>query len=182
MGPELTAHIEAVTPRLLLWARLRLWQRNLRLEPEDLVQEVWCRVLDKAPEFSGDRAAFEAWALEIGKYILLEQARRSRRVGRVQLAEGRSSRMFALGAVADTITTLTRKVARDDEWQRFLAEVEKLDPDDQKLLLLCGVERLRHADVAIQLGLSKEAVTKRWQRLRDRISLLPWPQRLGEMA
>lgn len=165
--------MQAATPRLLLWARLRLLGRGLRLEPEDLVQEVWCRALAKATEFEGDDSAFEAWSIEVAKYILLEQARHARRLGRVQLAEGRSSRVQALGAVPAAITTLTRKVARDDEWRRFLEEVEKLDPDDQRLLLLCGVERLRHADVAVQLGLSRDAVTKRWQRLRDKLSLLP---------
>lgn len=182
MANELAAHIEAVTPRLLLWARLRLLHRGMRLEPEDLVQEVWCRVLAKSDGFAGDRSAFEAWAIEIAKYILLEQARRSRRLGRVELADGRSSRMFALGAVAAEITTLTQKVAREDEWRRFLDSVETLDPDDQKLLLLCGLERLRHADVAVQLGLSQEAVTKRWQRLRDRLSQMPWPEKLERFS
>ena len=44
-----------------------------------------------------------------------------------------------------------------------------MDPVDQKVYLLCGLEDLPHADVAVQLGMERGTVTKRWQRLRAKL-------------
>jgi RNA polymerase sigma factor (sigma-70 family) len=173
----LAPRMEAMSPRLLVWVRLRLGS-HVRTEPEDVVQEVWCRVLDRFHAFDPASRSFEGWVFNIAKFILLETVRRSRIHERVRLTEGRSSMVRILHEVPESITTMTHKVARREGMQEFTHALSQLEPDDQKLYVLCGLENRKHADVAAQLGIGKEAVTKRWQRLRVRLRQLKPPSGL----
>ena len=51
----------------------------------------------------------------------------------------------------------------------------RLGSEERDLIVLCGLEGLPLQDVAARLGLGLEAVTKRWQRLRERLSTGPGP-------
>ncbi len=63
--------------------------------------------------------------------------------------------------------------------QLFLAQVRELsDKEDQQIVVWCGLEGMACSDAAVQLGLSTDAVIKRWQRLRQRLRERPWAQAL----
>jgi len=168
--------IERLSPRLLAWVRLRLGGRGGRLDAEDVVQEVWCRALQK---LGGDRATedklSEGWVFQIAKFVLLESLRKAQLLDRVQFAEGRSSRVQAIQQFPAELTTMTRRLAREEGMRAFLDRIEALDPVDKKIYLLCGLEALEHQDVAVQLGMERGAVTKRWQRLRQKLSQMRPP-------
>lgn len=163
---ERLAQLERMAPRLLLWAGTRLHGRARR-EVEDFVQDVLCRSLVLLPRFRGGN--LDAWVFQIARNMLLEQLRRVRRAGRVQHAEGASSLEAGLDQRPASITTLTRRVAERDDVRAVLALVETLGDVDRDLVRLCGLEALPPREVGVQLGMSEEAVAKRWYRLRARL-------------
>jgi RNA polymerase sigma-70 factor (ECF subfamily) len=48
-------------------------------EPEDLTSEVFLRVFDRLPQFSGDEPNFRSWLFTISHRILIDDARRRQR-------------------------------------------------------------------------------------------------------
>jgi RNA polymerase sigma-70 factor (ECF subfamily) len=48
-------------------------------EPEDLTSEVFLRVFDRLPQFSGDEPHFRSWLFTIAHRILIDDARRRQR-------------------------------------------------------------------------------------------------------
>lgn len=169
--PAWQAELETVLPRLHGWAHLRL--RGQRLDPDDLVQEILMRVVTRIDQFRGGQ--FGAWVFAIAKNVLLECLRRGRQAARVQLVDGHSSRQLGMQEIPASITALSQRIARGDDVRQLLAAAAGLDDTDQRLVLLCGLEGLVPREVAPQVGLSEEAVAKRWYRLRQRLrsDLLP---------
>jgi RNA polymerase sigma-70 factor (ECF subfamily) len=49
------------------------------IEPEDLTSEVFLRVFDRLPQFSGDEAHFRSWLFTIAHRILIDDVRRRQR-------------------------------------------------------------------------------------------------------
>jgi RNA polymerase sigma factor (sigma-70 family) len=159
-----------LAPALHAWAELRLG-RGLRRElaPEDLAQEVWLRALEALPSYSPARCSFRAWLFAVGKRVLLEVQRRARRHGKELPAGGSSTRLAALGEVPFEVTSLTRRVAKDEQVQRFVARVRELDDVERMTVIHCGFEELSLREAAQRLGESYDATAKRWQRLRERL-------------
>jgi DNA-directed RNA polymerase specialized sigma24 family protein len=75
-----------------------------------------------------------------------------------------------LAEVPESVTSLTRRVAREEGLRRFLAEVEALPHEDRELLVICGLEGRPASEAAQQLDLTHEAARKRWLRLRERLA------------
>ena len=53
--------------------------RRVRREPEDLTSEVFLRVFDRLPQFTGDEPHFRSWLFTIAHRILIDDARRRQR-------------------------------------------------------------------------------------------------------
>lgn len=169
---QVRAQLEALTPSLLAWCHVRLLGRPAA-DAEDLTQEILCRAVGQLTKFTGGNLG--AWVFTIGKNVLLEHLRRRRRTERVRTADGHSSAYDAMGQVAAEMTTLTRRVAQRDDLQALLEMVRALDPKERDLAVLCGMEGQTCGAAAIQLGLSEDAATKRWQRLRKQLAArAPW--------
>lgn len=167
---------ERLAPALLTWARLRIrpaWRAHI--DETDVVQEVWCRAWRAFPDFDADRIPFRYWTFRIAKNVLLEASRKLRSSG---AAAGTTTRLLILSQVPDEATGLTQRVRRDEELELFADWAQTLPEDDRKLLLHVGLEGLPHAEAAERLGLSTEALSKRWQRLKQRIEEHAVPRRL----
>jgi len=161
---------ERVAPAVHTWAELRIRpsQRNV-LEPTDLVQEVWLRAWRGLEGLDIETVPFRPWIFRIAKNVLLEGLRRAQtRDGGP--AAGSSTRQFAVANVPDAVTAVSRRLVRDESIQAFTEEVRELEADDQKLVTHCGLEGLPYAEVGTRLGLSTDAVAKRWRRLRAKLS------------
>lgn len=159
---------EEVAPAVHAWAELRLRpaQRAL-LDPGDLVQEVWLRAWRGLAGLDLDAVPFRPWVFRIAKNVLLEALRRSQAAG--PGTPGPTTRLFALANVPDSVTAVSRRLVRDEGLAAFTEEVRSLPPDDRKLVTHCGLEGLTYAEVGSRLGLTTDAVAKRWQRLRSRL-------------
>ena len=157
-------------PALVAWTRLRVAGLPPgRVEVDEVVQETCVRALENFGRFT-ERASFRSWAIGIAQKVLLEMMRRD---GRVRSAPLHSDGRSHLSQVPDSVTTVSRAVARDDGFARMVAWIFELPSEDRELLLLHALEERPLASVAERLHVSEEAVAKRWQRLRARLQEQP---------
>jgi RNA polymerase sigma factor (sigma-70 family) len=162
-----------VAPALYAWAELRIRpSMRARLEPQDLVQEVWLRGMKSYARFEERGISFRAWAFKIGKNILMETIRAARSDPGAQGTP--SQAWLSLDGIPQNITSFTQRLAREDSVRAFLAHAAELDEDDRMLLIHCGLEDETCAEASVKLGLTEDAAIKRWQRLKTRLRERPW--------
>lgn len=166
-----------IAPALFTWASLRI-RPAMRgaLDPEDVVQEVWCRAWKSIDRYDPDETPFRLWVFRIAKNVLLEGFRKLRRGG--EPAAGPTTRLFQLQNLPDSATAVSRKVARHEGIAVLLEWVEALDDEDRQLFVHCGLEGLSYAEVAERMQLQRDTIAKRWQTLRARIASFGAPREL----
>lgn len=182
---------ERVAPALFAWLHLRLGPAaRRRLDPEDVVQEIWLRALRAFPAFDPERGPFRGWIFQITKYELLDTFRDlaasalPTQPGPPTAADEPARDAAApkaapgLSQVPEQVTSFTRRIARDEGLQQLLAQVATLPKDEHALVLHCGLEGRPASEVAVMLGLTHEATRKRWQRLRSTLRSYGWVQKL----
>ena len=156
---------ERIAPALTAWANIRIPAAlTSRLEPEDLVQEVWVRAMSKVSTFDPKRSSFRAWIFRVAKLVLLENFRR---LNSSTVAADKSS-SAGVESVPAEITSVCHAAARNEHVLALARFTETLNEDERKLLLHRGLEGLPHNEVAAILGVDREVAMKRWQRLRAR--------------
>ena len=167
--PSFPSLYEEVAPALYAWASLRL-RPGLRgrIDPEDVLQEVWVRAIEAEPRRRELGTAFRPWVFGMAKNVLLEALRKTE-LGRGEGWGNPSSHLALVDQLPDQATAITRRVAKDENMRLFLERARELADDDRMILLHHGFEGLAHADVATRLGLPRDTVAKRWQRLRSRL-------------
>lgn len=164
---------ERLAPALHVWGEVRI-RDDLRavIEPQDLVQEVWCRAWRSMPGFD-ESTPFRYWVFRIAKNVLLEATRNKRKAG-----SGSTTRLVALHAVPADATAISQRVARDEGCRKLHEWVAGLDDDDRELVLHCGLEGETHAEVSRKMNLERETVSKRWQRLKLKLQDQGLPREL----
>lgn len=164
-----------VAPGLYAWANLRIRPSlRARIDPEDLLQEVWIRALRAFPNYDPARGPFRPWLFQVAKFVLLDAFRRLR-PGEIQPQAGGETGGVHMSAIPDDATSVTGRVARLDGMRAFLDEVERLPDDDRAMVMHIGLEGLSIKEAAVQLDLSHAATEKRWQRLRQKLAARKWP-------
>ena len=69
----------------------------------------------------------------------------------------------------ESVTALSAKIMKRESIRQLFGTLDGLDLSDRRLVMMCGLEELPFADVAKLMNLSRDAVAKRWQRLRARL-------------
>ncbi|MEM7201522.1 MAG: sigma-70 family RNA polymerase sigma factor [Planctomycetota bacterium] len=176
---DFTGRYQRVAPALYVWASLRI-RAGLReyCEVDDLLQEAWCRAYAIRHRFDAAEVEFRPWLFRIAKNVLFEVKREARQCARAPHGQGRTSRLFVLEAVPDGVTSITRRLARDEALRRFRDRLDALPEEDRELVVLVGIEGASQADAAERLGMGYEALRKRWQRLRARLEAEGLPETL----
>ncbi|HEV8114045.1 MAG TPA: sigma-70 family RNA polymerase sigma factor [Planctomycetota bacterium] len=165
---------ERVAPSLYAWARVRSSPgQGFAIEADDLLQETWTRALEGIANFDDTRASFRSWIFGIAKNVAYE-AWRSKSVTPEGIRGPTPSRANALDSWPDVQTSIRSRLARDESVQRFLEHVAGFDPVDRMLLVHCGMEGSECSFVATRIGITADAATKRWQRLRARLGQQPF--------
>lgn len=175
-----TAYAECA-PAVRAWASVRArGPLGTWFEPDDLVQELSYQAWRAFPSFDPERGSFRPWLFGIANRIVLHLLRGAARAhdnaGPLALLESHAD------TVPDDLTTISRRVARDETLERFAAYVQTLDELDRDLVVYRGLEQLPHERIAELLGLSLEATKKRWQRLRDELRETPVAKHLLETS
>jgi len=130
-----------------------------RAEAEDVVQDVFVRILKRAPDLLTVRD-LRVWLIRITWNLSID---RRRRVRHVQIDEDFAKSLVATNAPADE--------ALDDaqRMKAVLRELEKLPRAERQVLLLSTVEELETPEVAKVLGRSESAVRALLFRARTRL-------------
>jgi RNA polymerase sigma factor (sigma-70 family) len=158
-----------VAPSLVAWASVRV-RRALRawVDPEDLVQETMVRAFDRFASFDSTLGNFRQWVFGIANNVLKEILAAAAKPGAKPSKLAASSRVL-LDQLPQEITSISRRLMRDEAFAAFVARLDELEDDDRKLVLFVGFEGLGHEASSRLLGISIDAGEKRWQRLRRRL-------------
>ena len=161
---------ERLAPAIYAWATLRIkGSVRSRLEPEDVVQEVWWRAMDSFDSFDPAKGSFRPWIFQIATHTLLKSFRRMRVRGEME-DQHRRARLKALPEhLADQATSVSRRAARSEQVQVLLGEAAHLDDRDRLLFIHCALEGKKTPEAARIIGMTAVATAKRWQRLRQRL-------------
>lgn len=170
-----------MAPALHAWACMRLAAgERPRVLPEDLTQEIWLRAFQVFGKFDAGRTSFRAWLFAVAKNVLLEVRRRLREQRPEQGALGSTTRLLALDQVPEDVTSISRRLAKAEDVQRFVARLQQLEPVELQTALHCGLEGMPQAEAAARLGEPPATTAKRWQRLREQMRT--WGAPLGLLA
>lgn len=159
---------ERLAPSLFSWARLRI-PPSIRpfLDEQDVVQEVWLRAVSIIDRYDPEKVNFRAWIFRVAKNVLLEAIRKLRADPRMRMESGPSTRIFVVQNCPDSITLMSVRMRRDEGIKIFTDYIDNLSSPDREILIHSGLEGLSAQEVADRLNLTRESVTKRWQRLRE---------------
>jgi RNA polymerase sigma-70 factor, ECF subfamily len=119
---------------------------------EDLVQETWMRVLDRARQYDG-RSRFEPWLFSIARHLAIDHLRRE---GRDMVAE--------LEAPPDAADSPFAIAARSEDASRIATAMDGLPPAYREALLLRFQEELSLEEISQVAGAPVSTVSSRIQR------------------
>ena len=137
------------------------------VDPGDLVSSGVFGLIDAIDRYDPEKVNFRAWIFRVAKNVLLEAMRKLRADPRLRMEGGPSTRRFVIQNCPDNVTLMSARMRRDERIKIFTGYVEELESPDREILVHCGLEGLKAQEVADRLELNREAVIKRWQRLRE---------------
>ncbi len=151
---------EAYRPRLFSFLA-RLSRRHDAAE--DLLDETWLRLVACAPRLSDD-TCLAAWLFTVARNLHASWRRHR------ALDEDRIVDAPAMWPDPAPGTSPFDAAARDETERRLERALASLALRDREILLMMGVGGMEPEDAARALGLSPQALRKRLQRARDRLS------------
>jgi len=170
---ELGERLAAQTRRLrLLIVHLAGRAIRQRVDPDDLVQEVFLRALASPgalPPAEPGEAALYRWLTRIARHTVIDVARaiRTRKREGAEAALVHSDWSHA-GVRASQVAARTRgalsHAARREEHARLVAAFRELPPDHRRVLGLRQFEGLSAAETARRMGRSEAAVHSLYRR------------------
>lgn len=167
---------DRLAPALLAWIHLQVQPRmGGRFEAEDLLQEIWLRILDLLPSFDPNKGGFRAWVFQIARFVALECLRKAIREN-PSLVFHQSDPCLA--RLKDGEASVSTNMAQREASSLLLAFLNDLAPREKKLMILCGMEERPVREAAAALELSQAAAEKSWQRLRTRLRQDPSLKRI----
>lgn len=174
---RLESALTVLGPALWTWIVLRVGPgARLSLEPDDVFQEVWLRAFENRATLDAERP-LRPWIFGIARNVLREALRRHGREKQRHYVASESGGA-RMDRFADTVTSVTRRLAREEGFRAFVDRVVTLDEDDRRLLILHGLEGGTLAEAAEQLKVLPETAKKRWQRVRAYLVELGAPEHL----
>jgi len=138
-------------------------------EAEEIVQEVFLAVYEKAQTFRGE-AAFATWLYRLTANAALSRLRRRRRGREVAiedyLPQFQPDGHHLVRPVIDWSSDLEARCAEAQLQQLLRQAVEQLPPVDKAVLVLSDFEELSNKEIGAALGLTVSAVKARLHRAR----------------
>lgn len=156
-----------IAPKLFVWCALRIPQAlQARIDPDDLMQEIWLRSVRSLPRFDRSVAAFRTWLFGIAAKTLAETLRKLNLRQRERILTHAEADFDGLPA---DVTSVIGTVARRENAERLIDACLALPADERRLLVYRGIEGLPHAEVGRLLGIEESAAEMRWRRLSQRL-------------
>jgi RNA polymerase sigma-70 factor (ECF subfamily) len=159
-------------PRLAVLIRYKLSERlRQRVEVDDLLQDVF---LAAAKDIGGftyrSPGSFISWLSRIADHLIADEARSQARQKRhaVEMVRFRSATNPDGPEPVDP-TTPSRIFTQNESIQNLLVRLDALPPDYRQAILLAKVQGLSSAEMATQMGRSREAVAVLLHRALQRL-------------
>ncbi len=129
-----------------------------RAEAEDVVQEVFLRLWNKAEQFDGQQGSFSSWFMSVARHHILDELRRRSQHQRVVAAE----RINALLAQAvDPKVDVEDQVWMNHRAASVLDALKNLPDEQRRVIVLAYFGGLTQAAIAQQLRWPLGTVKKR---------------------
>ncbi len=163
--------IEHVTPFLIAVARRCLRALDGRVDPDDVVQDAWASSLPKLPALQPRDGRMTPVVMRYLSRAIQRRARdllvaATRRDGPSLDVSGNGVSELA----EDSLSVISRVLAAERDG-KVLAAIEALDPRDRDALVMLSIEQIPLPEVAVMLGISKDAAKQRHKRARDRLAV-----------
>ncbi|MGE3175644.1 MAG: sigma-70 family RNA polymerase sigma factor [Planctomycetota bacterium] len=163
---------EAQRDRLRRMIQFRLDPRLVgRVDPEDVVQEVFLDAQKRLYAFREDAQSLPFWLRLVAQQTLIDLHRRH--LGALKRNAARE-RVFAhshglSGFLAGSLTSPSQAAMRDELRQQLHAALEAMDEIDREVLTLRHFEDLGNKEVAELLGIGENAASNRYVRALGRL-------------
>jgi RNA polymerase sigma-70 factor (ECF subfamily) len=183
--------LERHRPRLKRMIALRLDVRLAsRLDPSDIVQEVLINAARKLPDYARDRPVpFYPWLHRMASERLAQTHRRHLRArrrdaGREQAGDAPwGSGVAALAdLLADSGTSPSGGLIRDEERRELALALEQLPGPDREILMMRYLDQLNFAEIAAVLAITEATARVRHFRALQRLGPLLGPSAEGSRS
>lgn len=169
--------VRRFSPVLRAQAEYRLDSRlRARIDPADLVNDVWVRALPRIDEFTFEGPRSTPPFLRFLSSILLHQVNNLYR----KHLRGKPAVVSTDDSVAEVPEPFREsaraisQVVRDEEQAAVERALAALDPDDREVIVLRGIEQHPTAEVALLFGVKPNTISVRYRRALERLrALLP---------
>jgi len=163
---------EAQRDRLRRMVQFRLDPRLCgRVDPEDVVQEVFLDAQQRLYAFREDAQSLPFWLRLVAQQTLIDLHRRHLGAGKRSAAR---ERVFAhshglSGFLVGNLTSPSQAAIRDEMRQQLTVALESMDEIDREVLTLRHFEDLSNKEVAELLGIGENAASNRYVRALARL-------------
>lgn len=169
--------VDRYTPALLMQAEHRLSAALRRhVEPLDVVNDVWLRVLPKLADFAPAPGAAAATLLEyLGTAVLrrVHEIYRKRLAGKPVLVEPRrdpaASAFDPLAVLSAHVTGAVTQAVRGERRSILRRAIDELDETDRAVVVMRAIEGQPNDVVAAAVGLTPNAVSQRLRRAIEKL-------------
>ncbi len=177
--------------RLRRMVAVRLDRRLAPLvDPSDVVQEALADASRKLDDFIRDRPLpFYPWLRRLTSERIIQCHRRH--LGTQKRDVSRTDRLDrplpdeSAAVLADRLaasgTSPSQRVVRDEQAVRLREVLDRLGRNDREVLVMCYLEELSFAEIAVALGITENAAKVRHFRAMERIRKLIESQDSGEL-
>ncbi len=139
-----------------------------RDEAEDLTQEIFIRVYQNLKSFRSDVGSFQSWILKIGRNLIIDHYRQTRRFQQ----SGGSEELETMNLPDEHIPSPHRR-AEQSEAARFLRDgLQALSPELKEAIVLRDLEGMAYQEIAELLGIPEGTVKSRINRGRLELAKL----------
>jgi RNA polymerase sigma-70 factor (ECF subfamily) len=139
-----------------------------RDEAEDLTQEIFIRVYQNLKSFRSDYGSFQSWIMKVGRNLIIDHYRRTRRFQQVAGTE----EMETMNLKDDKVLNPQRSVEQS-EASLFLSEgLQALSPELKEAIILRDLEGMAYLEIAELLGIPEGTVKSRINRARLELAKL----------
>ncbi|MCK5942332.1 MAG: sigma-70 family RNA polymerase sigma factor [Planctomycetes bacterium] len=168
--------VERLTPLLLSQAEWRMGPLLRRsYDPRDIVHEAWMVLLPRIEQLAPRDGRLTPVLLKFLSSTILGKVRNllRREIRRLGDGGGRSGAAAAGAGQPETLagprSEVVSSVVRRERVCQVTEALAALPEIDREVLLLRGIEQLEPADVAERLGISRDALSKRYRRALARL-------------
>jgi RNA polymerase sigma-70 factor, ECF subfamily len=138
-------------------------------EAEEVVQEVFLTMYEKAQTFRGE-SAFSTWLYRVTMNAALSKLRRRKRSEELPLDDYlprfREDGHHLVRPVVDWSNEVEERLAKEEIYRLIQEALDQLQPVDKAVVMLSEIEGLSDREIGTTLGLTVSAVKARLHRSR----------------